>query len=169
MPKTGLTLETMLSAEYKCISLFAENFAEIHRQLECLAQHGSNAKGRQTAHQLLIASGTTTFVITLHNIAKYSSIFEPVTKALQAVRLDMLGVKQHVDKLLSMFSDHRQNAEKCFAEDNGNSLDSSGIENSRICHMSPYLSHTNVVVKYSEQILVAPVRNIIAAPYTSLT
>jgi len=29
----------------------------------------------------------------------------------------MLGVKQHADKLLWMFSDHWQNAEKIFAED----------------------------------------------------
>jgi len=42
---------------------------------------------------------------------------QPVTQALQAVQLDMLGVKQHADKLLWMFSDHWQNAEKIFAED----------------------------------------------------
>ena len=52
---------------------------------------------------------------TLHTIAKYSYILETVNQALQAVQLDMLGVKQHVDKLISMFSNHRQNAGKVFA------------------------------------------------------
>ena len=42
---------------------------------------------------------------------------EPVTQALQSVHVDMLCVKQHVDKLLLLFHNHRKNAEKCFAED----------------------------------------------------
>ena len=100
IPNTPLLCETRWSAKYKSIRLFAENFTEIHRQLEYLAQHESNAKGRQTAHQLWTASGTALFVVTLHTIAKYSSILEPVTQALQSVHLDMLGVKQHVDKTL---------------------------------------------------------------------
>ncbi|KAH3724766.1 hypothetical protein DPMN_050590 [Dreissena polymorpha] len=49
--------------------------------------------------------------------AKYSSILEPITQALQAVQLDMIGVKKHVDNLTSMFTDHLENADWIFAED----------------------------------------------------
>ncbi|KAH3695638.1 hypothetical protein DPMN_083096 [Dreissena polymorpha] len=62
------------------------------------------------------ASGTATFVITLHNIAKYSAILEPIRQALQSVQLDMIGVKKRVDNLTSMFTDHLENADSIFAE-----------------------------------------------------
>ncbi|KAH3779781.1 hypothetical protein DPMN_157587 [Dreissena polymorpha] len=68
-----------------------------------------------TLHQLRAASGTTSFVITLHIIAEYSSILEPITQAFQAVQLDMIGVKKYVVNLTSMFTDHRENADSIFA------------------------------------------------------
>ena len=108
--------ETRWSAKYKSIRFFAENFTEIHRQLKHVAQHDSNANGWQNAHNLRTASKTPVFIVTLHVIAQYSSILEPVTQALQSVHVDMLCVKQHVHKLLLLFDNHRKNAEKYFAE-----------------------------------------------------
>ena len=117
VPNTPLLCETRWSAEYKSIRFFAENFTEIHKQLKHLALHDSNANGRQNAHNLRTASETPVFIVTLHVTAQYSSILEPVTQALQSVHVDMLCVKQHVDKLLLLFDIHRKNAEKYFAED----------------------------------------------------
>ena len=67
---------------------------EICRQLKYIEQNEQKTKGRQTAHQLGTASGTATFVITLHIIAKYSSILEPITQALQAVQFDIIGFQK---------------------------------------------------------------------------
>ena len=117
VPNTLLLCETRWSAKYKSIRLFAENFTEIYKQLKHLALHDSNANGRQNAHNLRTASETPVFIVTLHVIAQYSAILEPVSQALQPVHVDMLCVKQHVDKLLLLFDNHRKNAEKYFAED----------------------------------------------------
>ena len=117
VPNTPLLCETRWSAKYKSMKFFAENFTKIHKQLKHLALHDSNANGRQNAHNLRTASETPVFMVTLLVIAQYSSILEPVTQALQSVHVDMLCVKQHVDKLLLLFDNHRKNAEKYFAED----------------------------------------------------
>ena len=107
-----LLCETRWSAKYKSIRLFAENYTEIHKQLKHLALHNSNANGRQNAHNLRTASETPVFIVTLHVIAQYSSILEPATQALQSVHVDMLCVKQHVEKLFLLFDNHRKNAKK---------------------------------------------------------
>ena len=117
VPNTPLLCETRWSVKYKSIRLFAENFTEIHKQLKHLALHDSNANGRQNARNLRTASETPVFIVILLVIAQYSSILEPVTQALQSVHVDMLCVKQHVDKLLLLFDNHRKNAEKYFAKD----------------------------------------------------
>ena len=114
---TPLLCETRWSAKYKSIRFFAENFTEIHKQLKHLVLHDSNTNGRQNAHNLRTASETPVFIVTLHVTAQYSSILEPVTQALQSVHVDMLCVKQHVDKLLLLFENHRKYAQKYFAED----------------------------------------------------
>ena len=112
VPNTPLLCEIRWSAKYKSITLFAENFTEIHEQLKHLAQHDSNANGWQNAHNLRTASETPVFILTLHVIAQYSSILEPVTQALQSVHVDLLCVKQHVDKLLLLFDNHREKMQK---------------------------------------------------------
>ena len=117
VPNTSLLCETRWSANYESIRFFAKNFTEIHKQLKYLALHDSNANGRQNAYNLQTASKTPVFIVTLHVIAQYLSILEPVTQALQSVHVDMLCVKQHVDKLLLLFDNHQKNAEKYFAED----------------------------------------------------
>ena len=117
VPNTPLLCETRWSANYKSIRFLAENFTEIHKQQKHLALHDSNANGRQNAHNLRTAFEAPVFIVTLHVIAQYSSILELVTQALQSVHVDMLCVKQHVDKLLLLFDNHRKNAETYFAED----------------------------------------------------
>ena len=117
VPNTPLLCETRWSAKYKSIRFFAEYFTEIHKQLKHLALHDSNAYGRQNAHNLRTVSEKPVFIVTLHVTAQYSPILEPITQALQSVYVDMLCVKQHVDKLLLLFDNHRKNAEKYFAED----------------------------------------------------
>ena len=68
----------------------ANHFIEIRRQLEYLAQNEQSTKGRHAVHLLWTATGTATFVMTLHIIAKYSSILEPITQALQAVQTEKM-------------------------------------------------------------------------------
>ena len=116
VPNTPLLCETRWSVKYRSIRLFAENFTEIHKQLKHLELHDSCVNGWQNAHNLRTASETPVFIVTLHVIAQYSSILEPATQALQSVHVDMLCVKQHVDKLLLLFDNYRKNAKKYFAE-----------------------------------------------------
>ena len=159
-----LLCETRWSAKYKSIRFFAENFTKIHKQLKHLALHDSNTNGRQNAHNLRTASETSVFIVTLHVIAQYSSVLEPVTQALQSVYVDMLCVEQHVDKLLSLFDNYRKNAEKYFAED---IYAPSLLQPKKL--VSPYHFHGSVTVKCTERILVVPLKSTIASPFTSLT
>ena len=117
IPNTSLLCKTRWSAKYKSIRLFTENFTEIHKQLKHLALHNSNANWRQNAHNLRTASKAPVFIVTLQVTTQYSSVLKPVIQALQSVHVDMLCVKQHVDKLLLLFDNHRKNAEKYFAEE----------------------------------------------------
>nr|CAB3267958.1 zinc finger MYM-type protein 1-like [Phallusia mammillata] len=57
------------------------------------------------------------FLICLKIIAKYSAMLEPVTQLLQAVDMDMFGVRNHIDLLLKAFRAHREGAERVFSED----------------------------------------------------
>ena len=68
------------------------------------------------AHQLLCAAGTTV-LICLKIIAKYSAMLEPVIQQLQAVDMDMMGVRDHIDLLMKAFRAHRDGAGHVFSED----------------------------------------------------
>lgn len=56
------------------------------------------------------------FLFCLTIISNYSSRLESVSQALQAVQLDILNVCNHVQDLLTVFRDHRENAEEQFKE-----------------------------------------------------
>ena len=120
VPNIPLLCETRWSAKYKSIRIFSENFCDIYAQLEQLEakQHESQSEStHQTAHQLRCAAGTTVFLICLKIIAKYSVMLEPVTQQLQAVDMDMMGVRDHIDLLMKAFRDHRNGADRVFSED----------------------------------------------------
>lgn len=118
VPNIPLLCETRWSAKYKSIRIFSENFCDIYAQLEQLEanQHESQSM-RQTAYQLRCAAGTTVFLICLKIIAKYSAMLEPVTQQLQAVDMDMMGVRDHIDLLMKAFRAHRDGADRVFSED----------------------------------------------------
>ena len=117
-PNIPLLCETRWSEKYKSIHFFSENFYDIYAQLLQLEanQHESQST-RQTAHQLRCAAGTTVFLICLKIIAKYSAMLEPVTQQLQAVDMDMMGVRDHIDLLMKAFRAHRDGADRVFSED----------------------------------------------------
>lgn len=45
-------------------------------------------------------------------IAEYSAILEPVVNALQSKSLDLFKCKNHIEKILSIISGHREEADK---------------------------------------------------------
>ena len=57
------------------------------------------------------------FLICLKIIAKYSAMLEPVTQQLQAIDMDMIGVRDHIDLLMKAFRAHRVGADRVFSED----------------------------------------------------
>ena len=94
VPNILLLCETRWSAKYKSIRIFSENLCDIYAQLEQLeANHHEPQSKCQTAYQLKCAAGTTVFLICLKIIAKNSEMLEPVIQQLQAVDMDMMGVR----------------------------------------------------------------------------
>ena len=57
------------------------------------------------------------FLICLKIIAKHSTMLEPVTQQLQAVDMEMMGVRDHIDLLMKAFRAHRDGADRVFSED----------------------------------------------------
>lgn len=88
-----LLSETRWSSKYKSIRIFKENFCEIIEALETLTEN-SNSNTKQKAHQLCIAATTSAFIVSLHIIAHYSSILEPVTNILQGIDINFCEVKR---------------------------------------------------------------------------
>jgi len=62
----------------------------------------------------LNAARTTSFLIRLHIIKKYSALFEPTTQAVQAVQLNLLEVQTHIRELLTVIGTHRDDAASSF-------------------------------------------------------
>lgn len=112
-PNIPVLSKTRWTSKYKSIRIFAEHFEEMFNQLEKLSTMGTGS-GQQTAHQLLCASSSPTFLLCLTIISYYSALLEPVTQALQAIQVDLLKVQQHIDKLLGVISEHRRVAEEHF-------------------------------------------------------
>ena len=112
VPNIPLLSETRWSEKHKALRLFRENFELLFQTLFDLSNSTESVSTRQSAHQLAHASGNGIFIATLI-IAKYSAILEPVTQALQAVSMDILGATNQIHNLLNQFKQHRTNAE-CF-------------------------------------------------------
>ncbi|XP_038062983.1 zinc finger MYM-type protein 1-like [Patiria miniata] len=116
VPNLQLLCETRWTAKYKSIRIFAENFVAIVKALENLSKNELETT-RQTAHQLFCASTTANFLVTLRIIARYSALLEPITQSLKAVNLDLLGVQEHIQKLLNVLRSHRSESEQVFTQD----------------------------------------------------
>jgi len=113
VPNTPLLCETRWTEKYKSIRVFAENITEIVKQLEFLENSG-NTKTRQLAHQLLSASRTSSFVVCLIIIQKYSAKLESVTQKLQTVQLDLLEARKNIQDLLKVFAGERNNCAQIY-------------------------------------------------------
>ena len=114
LPTIPLLCETRWTEKYKSIRRFFENFDLIHQSLDELSTLGTG-NTRQTAHQLLTASSTTGFLVTLVIIAKYSALLEPITQAFQAVCIDILAVKNQIKNVLAILNVHRSEASENFS------------------------------------------------------
>uniref|UniRef100_A0A6I8QP26 HAT C-terminal dimerisation domain-containing protein n=1 Tax=Xenopus tropicalis TaxID=8364 RepID=A0A6I8QP26_XENTR len=115
IPNVPLLCETRWTAKYKSIRVFSENFDRIFQQLRDLVSTASG-KISQEAHQLLCCSSTSTFLFCLVIMATYSARLEPLTQALQAVEMDIAKAHSHVQELIQMFLNHRQQAEEHFKD-----------------------------------------------------
>ena len=95
--------ETRWSEKYKSIRVFSHNFEKI---FDCLADLEMTAAGetRQTAHVLLSACSSCTFLICIFIVANYSSVLEPVAQMLQSVQLDIVKAQQHISSLIDIIN-----------------------------------------------------------------
>ena len=57
------------------------------------------------------------FLFCLKIIAKNSAILEPATQQLQAVNMDMMGVRDQINLLLKILRSHQDNAEQVLSQD----------------------------------------------------
>ena len=116
IPNVPLLCETRWSEKYKSIRLFSEKFSLIHNKLKemALGSINCNNQTRQKAHQLLCAVETTTFVISMLTIAKYSALLEPVAQAMQGAEIDLLKVQQHIQNVILSIQEQRDDSEKTF-------------------------------------------------------
>lgn len=113
VPNLPLLSETRWTAKYKSIRQFSDNSVAIVEALEKLSAE-SNNKTRQRAHQLLCAATTTSFIVCLQIISKYSAQLEPVANILQGISIDQYAVHGHVSSLINIFKGHRNNADSEF-------------------------------------------------------
>lgn len=115
VPNIPMLCETRWTQKHKSIRIFADNFVRIVNQLQHFSQEGS-AKSKQTAYQLYSACTHSKAIISLVVISKYSSILEPVSQALQAVELDLLKVYTHIQEIIAILKQHRENSESVFGD-----------------------------------------------------
>ena len=116
-PKRRALLPNLpLLCETRSIRVFSHNFDKI---FDCLADLEMTAAGQtgQTAHVLLSACSSCTFLICLFIVANYSSILEPVAQMLQSVQLDVVKAQQHISSLINIIKNHRDHAEEHFWDD----------------------------------------------------
>lgn len=78
--------------------------------LDNLSEEG-NRETRAAAVQLYAAATQSTFIISLFLIAKYSALLEPVVNVLQSKSLDLFKCGEHIKRILTDITDHRQNAD----------------------------------------------------------
>ncbi|KAF0755562.1 zinc finger MYM-type protein 1-like, partial [Aphis craccivora] len=73
-----------------------------------------NTTTRTKAHQLSCATSTPQFIISLNIISKYSAQLEPVTNKLQAKSVDLYSVQNHIQDLLTIFNNNREQSDIVF-------------------------------------------------------
>ena len=118
VPNIPLLCETRWTAKYKSIRVFTSNFADIFEKLEEIEMDmHESSNTRQTAHQLKCAASSSSFLVCLKIIAKYSAMLEPVTQQMQAVDNDLLKVKDYIHLLKSAITAHREEAVNVFSDD----------------------------------------------------
>lgn len=118
VPNIPMLCETRWSAKYKSIRIFSEHYVAIVEALEDLAsmESSSNAATRERAHILHCATTSSSFIVCLHIVAKYSARLEPVTNILQSVSMNFHSVHNHITELQNIFRGHRTNAEEQFSD-----------------------------------------------------
>src|SRR5678816_314890 len=98
MPNIPSLCQTRWSEQHKCISVFKEHFVRIMQALEILSIEGNTAT-RKCAFQLHSAACTSSFIMAMILIAKYSAMLEPVVNDLQSKTLDIVKTSQHIQHL----------------------------------------------------------------------
>ncbi|XP_049782375.1 52 kDa repressor of the inhibitor of the protein kinase-like [Schistocerca cancellata] len=105
--------ETRWSEKHKSIRKFNDKFLEIVEALAILHKEGDRETS-QKVRQLYCTLTSPTFILTLKVIAKYSAKLEPVTSILQSVNINLLEVSEHIQGIVKMLLDDRENAEGKF-------------------------------------------------------
>ncbi|XP_047109620.1 52 kDa repressor of the inhibitor of the protein kinase-like [Schistocerca piceifrons] len=105
--------ETRWSEKHKSRRKFNDKFLEIVEALAILHKEGDRETG-QKVWQLYCTLTSPTFILTLKVIAKYSAKLEPVTNILQSVNINLLEVSEHIQGIVKMLLDDRENAEAEF-------------------------------------------------------
>lgn len=110
IPNIPAFCETRWSQKHRSISVFKTHFVKVVTALDTLSIEG-NAKTRSSAFQLHAAATKSVFIICTSIIAKYSAILEPVVNVLQSKSLDLFKCTNHIEKILSIISQHRNDAD----------------------------------------------------------
>ncbi|XP_049950007.1 52 kDa repressor of the inhibitor of the protein kinase-like [Schistocerca serialis cubense] len=105
--------ETRWSEKHKSIRKFNDKFLEIVEALPILHKEGDRETS-QKVWQLYYTLTSPTFILTLKVIAKYSAKLEPVTNILQSVNINLLEVSEHIQRIVKMLLDDRENVEAEF-------------------------------------------------------
>ncbi|XP_049845456.1 52 kDa repressor of the inhibitor of the protein kinase-like [Schistocerca gregaria] len=105
--------ETQWSEKHKSIRKFNDKFLGIVEALTILHKEGDH-ETRQKGWQLYCTLTSPTFIVTLKVIAKYSAKLEPVTNILQSVNTNLLEVSEHIQGIVKMLFDDRENVEDKF-------------------------------------------------------
>ncbi|XP_049951866.1 52 kDa repressor of the inhibitor of the protein kinase-like [Schistocerca serialis cubense] len=105
--------ETRWSEKHKSIRKLNDKFLEIVEALAILHKEGDRETS-QKVWQLYCTLTSPTFILTLKVIAKYSAKLEPVTNIIQSVNINLLEVSEHIQGIVKMLLDDRENAEAEF-------------------------------------------------------
>lgn len=122
VPNLSRLCETRWSEKYKSIKKFSESFTDIVKALEHLSVEGNYAT-RKSAYQLHCAVTKPIFILGLNIIARYSAILEPVVNVLQGKSMDLVMVKKHIDDIVDVIKEDRQDVENVSYELFKKSLD----------------------------------------------
>ncbi|XP_049845485.1 52 kDa repressor of the inhibitor of the protein kinase-like [Schistocerca gregaria] len=91
----------------------SKTFLDIVEALAILHKEG-DCETRQKAWQLYCTLTSPTFIVTLKVIAKYSAKLEPVTNILTSVNINLLEVSEHIQGIVKMLLDDRENVKAEF-------------------------------------------------------